>query len=113
MGSVSKQVGNAVPPKLAEHVGRALLESLGEPGKLPTDSVGMSMQELAGLSGRLTEREVEAVLLRSGGLSWKEVGDEMDINHKTAANLQYRAEEKVEQAQETIDAFERLTRGDI
>jgi DNA (cytosine-5)-methyltransferase 1 len=113
MGSASKQVGNAVPPKLAEHIGRALLESLGEVGEPPTDSVGMSMKELAGLSGRLTEREVEAVLLRSGGLSWREVGDEMGINHKTASNLYYRVEDKVEEAKKTIEAFERLTRGDI
>lgn len=112
-GSASKQVGNAVPPKLAEHVGRALLESLGESGIPPTDTVGMSIKELASLSGRLTEREVEAVLLRSGGLSWREVGDEMGINHKTASNLQYRAERKVEEAKETVAAFERITRGDI
>jgi DNA (cytosine-5)-methyltransferase 1 len=111
--SASKQVGNSVPPKLAEHVGRALLESLGEVGVPPTDSVGMSMHELADLSGRLTEREVESILLRSGGLSWREVGDEMDINHKTASNLYYRAEEKVEEAKETVAAFERITRGDI
>ncbi|MGM0387891.1 MAG: DNA (cytosine-5-)-methyltransferase [Natrinema limicola] len=120
MGSASKQVGNAVPPKLAEHIGRALLQSLGEPDTLPTDSVGMTMKQIAGLSGHLTEREVEAILLRSAGLTWEQVGDEMDISLKTASNLYYRAEKKVEEAEEkikrareTIDSFERLTRGDI
>ncbi|KTG09523.1 hypothetical protein AUR64_17300 [Haloprofundus marisrubri] len=111
-GSASRQVGNAVPPKLAKHVGRTLLESLGEPGRPPTDTVGMSMKQIADLSGRLTEREVEAVLLRSAGLSWREVGDEMGVTLKTASNLQYRAEQKVEEARETIEAFERLTRGE-
>lgn len=37
----------------------------------------------------------------------------MGVTLKTASNLYYRAEEKVEEAQKTIEAFERFTRGDI
>jgi len=110
MVSASAQVGNAVPPKLATHVGSALLESLGEPTQYPTESVGMTMKQIADLGGRLTEREVESLLLRSADIQWEEVGDVMDIEGKTAANLSYRAEEKLEEAKQTIRMYERLTK---
>ncbi|MWG34727.1 DNA (cytosine-5-)-methyltransferase [Halomarina oriensis] len=109
----TRQVGNAVPPKLAEHIAYALLKSLWEvTDRVPTDSVRTSSKQIAGPTGRLTEREVEATLLRAGGLTWEQVGDEMGITYKTASTHYYRAREKAEMARETFAVFERLNLGE-
>ncbi|EMA17040.1 DNA (cytosine-5-)-methyltransferase [Haloarcula amylolytica] len=109
--SQSEQVGNAVPPRLAKHVAFALLDSLGKSPKTnPTESVGMTMKQVAALSGRLTPREVEALLFRANGWEWSDIAEEMGVAVSTAHEYHSRAEEKYQEALDTAVAFERLTR---
>lgn len=109
--SKSQQVGNAVPPALAKHIALAVRKSLGEHQKeVPTDSVGMSMREIASIGGRLTEREVEALLLRNHGWQWSDIADEMDVAISTAHEYYSRAEKKYQESVNTVKTFERLTR---
>ena len=56
----------------------------------------------------LSSQEAQTVALRRKGLSWQEIGDEMDVTRGSAQSYYERAETKAKKAKDSVELFKEI-----